>query len=152
MIHEYINPKSGRSELFNKEKLEVLKIEKCNDLFLLFLPNFSMHTPFHFLLTNGYYEIFNRLSNSIGTDMFNDFMKQTKNIKKIIDMFNYIHENVSIYPKKAIDMNFCVLTQHDEDDCGEDDDTGKTTRLNIIKIEEFLMEINKNVQENLYFA
>jgi hypothetical protein len=51
-IHNSVDINSGRSKLFDENNLSTLEINKNDELYLLFLPDFIMDTPFHFLLTN----------------------------------------------------------------------------------------------------
>ncbi len=63
-IHKSLN-QNGNTELFDKENLSKYEVNNEQDLILLVLPNFSMKTPFHFLLECYRFEIIIRLVNSI---------------------------------------------------------------------------------------
>ena len=97
MVHESINHDSGMSKLFNKKEIKNLKIHKSEDLYLLFLPNFFMDTPFHFMLLNDEHKLFNKIANSLEPEMFCKFKENTKLKNKLISMFDYIFHNVSYY-------------------------------------------------------
>jgi hypothetical protein len=65
-----IDPLNGRSKFFDfnnlKDEVEV------QDLFLLFLPNFLMQSPFHHLIISENYNLFNQKA-KMAQKCFNDF-------------------------------------------------------------------------------
>jgi hypothetical protein len=53
--------KFGASELFNDNIMKEYKITKHQDLFLLFLPTYSMFTTFQNMLTGEHFDTFNEI-------------------------------------------------------------------------------------------
>jgi hypothetical protein len=51
-MYESIDERNRKSFYFSVDKLEKTEEIEDQDLFLLFLPDFSMYTPIHFLLEN----------------------------------------------------------------------------------------------------
>ena len=67
-IFESLDPnRLGASKLFNENIMEEYKITKYEDLFLLFLPTYSMCTTFQYLLTGEKFETFNKIVPQIET-------------------------------------------------------------------------------------
>jgi hypothetical protein len=134
---------SGQSEFFNINNLENLDISNNNcDWYLLFLPDFVMDTPFHFLLSHNCYELFHKISEKITKiDMFK-FINSELFINQIIEMFIYIFECVSTYNKTSIEECYCHLSYEDDLNYIDED---------IEKIEEFLFQINSKILESERF-
>jgi succinate dehydrogenase flavin-adding protein (antitoxin of CptAB toxin-antitoxin module) len=144
-INDDLSVESGNSKLYNQiEKgLENIKIDK-NDfdtIFLLFLPQFLMETPFHLLLLKEKYDTFNTIVNQIDNKLFEAFFNHEENlyVKKITNMFIYILENVQSFYLGAIDEYYCELFI----DCDDEDESeiDPKTFENKKKIEIFLKQI-----------
>lgn len=163
-IHESLNAKYGESELFNIEKLKNYKIENTSDLLLLFLPNFSIETPFHFLLLYNNYTIFNDLVESVGKH-FMEFINCEIHINKIMMLFVYILEEHCTYQLNAIRESYCELPFdmefldfndpidfYEYDNDSDQDKLSKKVRENRMKLKIFLNEIINKILKNDSFV
>jgi len=141
------------------------KIENASDLFLLFLPNLSMRTPFHILLSENKYTIFNDLVERIELEVFNQFISDKNYINKIMDLFIYILEEHVTYPLDAIKNNYCSLPVdmdfldfndpvefYEYDYESDEDKLSKKVRDNRTKLNAFLNEIINEVLKNDSFV
>jgi hypothetical protein len=154
-IHESINQINGKSELFSRQKLENFKFQNTKSYFLLFLPDFVMNTPIHYLLDNDYYETFNNIFNEINS-LLESFLSDENFLQKLFKMFTFIYENETPYHKTALKRQYCYLTydcailssyddNHDDDDDNDDDADGDEDNSD----DEIEKEMEKaNVYEN----
>ena len=138
------------------------------DIFLLFLPNFLMNTPIHFLLFNNDFEIFNNIVKMLESQ--NEFFSEDTFLEKILNMFIFILENVQTFHIIALKRNYSYLTfdpefsSSDDDDDDDDSETEKldqndkkeaknsfssNTRKNIYKMEEYFEKIFNEIQKRL---
>lgn len=160
LIHPSISAKSGHTHLYDKENLENYQITFLDDLFLLFLPNFILQTPFHFILSNKYFEILNKITPAV-EKYFDDFFNDRVYVEKIIDFFIIIQQDYSIYPITAVEKQYCRLPidldyfdfNDDDDDhfAYEDDEDDENlhwkqnNRINRSKIKNFLFQIKEKI-------
>ena len=112
-----------------------LNENKFETLFFLFLPNFNLETPFHFLLSNEKIHIFDSIAQQIDTNLFEEFLKNHEYIKKIESMFIYILENVNSFYFGAIEDFYCSFIY------SYDFDLDESTDKNLEKIEGYLQSI-----------
>jgi hypothetical protein len=141
-IDSSLNKDDGKSNLFDVEILNNFQVNQQN-VWLLFLPNFLMETPFHYLLDNSELPIFYKISNDISDDMFEQFLN-SEYLEKIKNMFIFILENKYCYPLYSIKYNYSTLYFENED-YDEDDDNGDE---NIEKINNYLDKINEKLCES----
>ena len=134
------------------EKLEEYQITKIEDLLLLFLPNFSLSTPFHFLLVHNNFKIIKKFVNSIEKLDFNVFLNNQSLIDKIIEMFEYILEEYNRYPKDCIKKSYCELPidydYYDYDEQENETEIEKMNRENSSKVKEYLTKITEKIVNN----
>ena len=140
-IDSSLNKDDGKSNLFDVEILNNFQVNQQN-VWLLFLPNFLMETPFHYLLDNSELPIFYKISNDISDDMFEQFLN-SEYLEKIKNMFIFILENKYCYPLDSIKNNYSSLYYENDDD---DDD--ETEDKNIQKINNYLNKINEKLCES----
>jgi predicted transcriptional regulator len=155
-VHDSINTKNGRSEFFSDTFLEKKLIEKKDDVLLLFLPNFVLRTPFHYLILNEKFELFNRIAETLDGELFNECLENSETIDKIIEMFIYILENVTSYPRSALENIYYNLPVYEYDSSSDDSETGDIAPnrfiKNVQKIESFLKSVSQKVeQDKRYF-
>ena len=117
----------------------------------MFLPNYSMLTPFHSLVIENEFELFNKLVAKIDTQLFEKLVNEKQHFERIKEMFIYILENVYSYNLDAIEMFYCRI-ELDLDDCDEDKqvlDNCEITKkwLHLIRDEIFKDEKFKNHKE-----
>jgi hypothetical protein len=134
-----------------KDEVEV------QDLFLLFLPNFLMQSPFHHLIIAENYNLFNQTA-KMAQKYFNDFPNSNDFINKITDMFIYILENVTSYPRSALKNIYCELPFYESDespDSSEESDNEASSHnilKNIKMIEDFLAVIRVKVEADKRYS
>ena len=180
-ISTKINVFTGSSNYFDVIQLKNFKTVNVEDVFLMFLPNFSMDTPFHYLLMNCNFNLFNNIAEEFERNfqIFNELLEDGELIDKIIDMFIFILENKLSFPKEALKNTYCHLyfdgnhfgydyddSDFDEEDSDfEDDDafiqkltkkkfstTGSTTRKNMFFISKLLKKVNDKIQSSIKFS
>jgi hypothetical protein len=108
----------------------------------MFLPNFSLDTPFHHLLININYDVFNNLAKELETNfkMFTEFLQNDQFIEKIAEMFIFVLEHKKSYAKEALKNKYCHLffdgNQFDQydDDSGVDEEDFENDDLFIEKL------------------
>jgi hypothetical protein len=71
---------------------------------LLYLPDFSMYTPIHFLLENDYYETFNSIVKKLERRL-ESIINDVKFIETITKMFIFILENVKTLTINSLKRN-----------------------------------------------
>ncbi len=136
-IHPSIDCVTGESKFFNLHELNNFNFDADENvilIFLLIILNYSFDTPFHYLLSNNNFKLFNQLAKMIEIEInlkkINEFITCDKQIDKIIEMFIFILENKRSYPKKALEYSYCYLSfdgnyfgyhYDDNDDFNEDD-------------------------------
>jgi hypothetical protein len=131
-------------------ELENFKISSANDLFLLFLPNFSMRTPLSYMISNSYVDIFYRLYPEI-VKCFSDFVSNQHLIEKIINMFIYIFQYKIKYPNSSIKIYYCGLGY--DGNYFEDDDENESEFLEKAnKIKDLLKEVEQIISKNPKFS
>ena len=153
-IDESIDIISGDSKLLNYEDIEKHEINKAEDLFLLFLPNFSFVTPFHYLLSNQFFSVSNKLVDTINKgDLFKKFITNEDLINRIIEMFVYILNEKGRYPLSCIKEIYSDLSQdfdHEENEWETPEE--KIIRENCLQVEFFLNEIVEKILKNKSFT
>ena len=110
-----------------------------------------MLTPFHSLVIENEFELFNKLVAKIDTQLFEKLVNEKQHFERIKEMFIYILENVYSYNLDAIEMFYCRI-ELDLDDCDEDKqvlDNCEITKkwLHLIRDEIFKDEKFKNHKE-----
>lgn len=130
----------------NLRELENYNIQTPDDLFLLFLPDFSMSTSLHFLIITESFQTFNRIVNQIDKNLFDEFLK--KYPKKIKNLFIFILEYINTYPIKAIKNIYCNLPLDEEDLMDENDELFK----NVLIVRKFLNRINEKIISKEIFS
>ena len=178
-INETIDFLTGNSKYFDIVTLKNFKIVNLEDIFLMFLPNFSLDTPFHHLLININYDVFNNLAKELETNfkMFTEFLQNDQFIEKIAEMFIFVLEHKKSYAKEALKNKYCHLffdgNQFDQydDDSGVDEEDfenddlfiekllkknfstkGSITRKNLYFISKLLMKVQDKIQNNIKFS
>ena len=177
-IHWSITGRFGYSKFFDVNEIIGCNFEEPEHTFLMFLPNFLFHTPFHYLLRNNHFQLFNELVGQIADNIKEiiEFVDSDKFIEKIVEMFLFIFENVSVYSKGALELRYCYLSYDrgyfdddydDDEEFSEDDDidvtnikwekkeritNGSKTNQNLILILKLLKRINFNIQKNAKFS
>ena len=125
--------------------MENLKLDnsknKFETIFFLFLPQFQMETPFHYLLSKEKYHIFDSIAEQIDTKLFDEFLNHENNyLEKVKLMFIFILENVNSFYLDAIKNFYCSFVySYDESDLD------KSTLENVEKIEGYLQRINRHL-------
>ncbi len=71
---------------------------------MLYLPDFSMYTPIHFLLENDYYETFNSIVKKLERRL-ESIINDVKFIETITKMFIFILENVKTLTINSLKRN-----------------------------------------------
>ena len=138
-----LKTKTGNSSYFDEYELEK-KLNSAskitgNELFLMFLPNYLLETPLHYLLMNDEFDLFNKLVSQINEENKRELFDSLKGyLGKINEMCYFILENVCSYEKKAIEMNYFKL-EYD----GADEDLDKNTRNSIQIVQAILDEIKE---------
>jgi len=145
-IDSSLNKKDGKSNIFDIQILNNFQVNQEN-VWLLFLPNFKMETPFHYLLDNNELFIFHQISNGISDGMFEQFLSNSEYFEKIKNMFIFILENKYCYPLDSIKNNYSSLYFKNDDD-DDDDDYDDTEDEKIKKINKYLDKINEKLCES----
>jgi hypothetical protein len=110
-----------------------------------------MRTPFHILLSENKYTIFNDLVESIELKVFNQFISDKNYINKIMDLFIYILEEHVTYDMDFLDFNDPVeFYEYDYE--SDEDKLSKKVRDNRTKLNAFLNEIINEVLKNDSFV
>jgi hypothetical protein len=74
----------------------------------LFIPNYLMETPFHSLLLDNDFDLFNEIVNKF---QINEEIKFDENfLEKIKEMFIFILENIYSYDTETIQNSYCNLS------------------------------------------
>jgi hypothetical protein len=154
-INDGLSVKSGNSKLYNQiekglENNEINNID-FETLFLLFLPQFFMETPFHLLLLKENYDLFNSIANQIDDNLFEAFFNFEENlyVKKITNIFIFILENVQSFYLDAIDDFYCELFIDCDNE--EESEIGPKTFENINKLETYLKQIKEFILKDTNF-
>ncbi len=134
-----LKTKTGNSSYFDEYELEK-KLNSAskitgNELFLMFLPNYLLETPLHYLLMNDEFDLFNKLVSQINEENKRELFDY---LGKINEMCNFILENVCSYEKKAIEISYFKL-EYD----GADEDLDEKTRNSIQIVQAILDEIKE---------
>jgi hypothetical protein len=121
------------------------------------LPNFSLCTPFHFILANRYFDILIRLIESIEEGkFFSKFLEDENLIDKIVEMFIFILEEDGSYPIEALDDNYAHLPiDYDYYDFDEEPDETlekKIIRISRSKVKDFLTKISQKICKRKEFT
>ncbi len=112
-----------------------------DELLLVFLPNYLLETPLHYLLINGEFNLFNKLVGQINEENKRDLFEKSKGyLNKINEMFCFILENIWSYDQKAMEMSYFKL-EYDEDD----EDLDKTTKNNMKIVQVILNELKEAI-------
>jgi hypothetical protein len=152
LIDDSLDVLNGRSKLFVMDNLKEFKIQKSEDLLLLFLPNFWMQTPFEFLLIRNAYDLLEIHLDEVDK-FFADFLQNENCMNKICDMFIYILENRTTSKKKELEDNYCqIFKDEDSDNDGENDDNKKTHNDMEAKIKGYYNEIIKEINKNSAYS
>ena len=118
-IPDYSRIDRCQSDLFDINNIRNLTINKFDDLFLLFVPDIFMETPFQFLLTHNCYTSFHNISGGINKNDFSEFIN--KYLDKFVEMFIFIFECASYYNKTSIKECYCHLSYDDDIDYIDED-------------------------------
>ncbi len=111
-----------------------------NGLLHLFLPNYLMETPFHSLLLDNDFDLFNKIVNKF---KINEEMKFDENfLEKIKEMFIFILENIYSYDTETIQNSYCNLSIEMEID-------QVTSKNNISVVTKLLADIKKSIFKHL---
>ena len=148
MIDYSLNVLNGGSKLFVMDNLKEFKIQKSEDLLLLFLPNFWMQTPFEFLLIRNAYDLLEIHLDEVDK-FFADFLQNEKCMNKICDLFIYIRENRTTSKKKELEDNYCQIYKDEDSD---NDDNKKTHNDMEAKIKGYYDEIIKEINKNSAYS
>ena len=176
-IHPSLDTLWGDSKFFNVNEIINCNFENTDHILLLFLSSFSFSTPFHYLIANFKFKLFNDLMDKIENNLENiiKLIECDQFIEKIVAMFIFMLENNYSYPKHALENYYCDLIYErtyfdnydDDEDFSENDDedinavvmkkksrqtAGSITNQNVILINRLLKMINKNVQNNVNFS
>ena len=119
-------------------------------MFLLFLPNFWMQTPFKFLLTRKDYILFRKILDSV-EKFFDDFLKNENLMNKICDLFIYLIEHRSYSKKEDLENSYREIYQNDDDDDGENGgvEYDKITQNDLeVQIKIYLDKIIEEIKKN----
>ena len=159
-IHDSIDLENGRSKYFSTNVLEKASNE-VDYVFLLFLPNFLLRTPFHYLILNENFELFNQIAQKLekNGNLFDEFLESSVTVDKIIEMFIYILESVTSYPKSALKNIYCNLPVYVSDsdnsesdfDSSSDNSEKKVSKIfleNVQMIEGLLNKVRQKVKLN----
>ena len=141
---------NGRSKLFKMKNLNALEIQKTEDLFLLFLPNFWMQTPFEFLLIRKDYILLRKILDSV-EKFFDDFLKNENLMNKIFDLFIYLIEHRSPSKKEDLENSYRESCKNDDDDDGENGgvEYDKITQNDLeVQIKIYLDKIIEEIKKN----
>jgi hypothetical protein len=133
-------------------ELEYFKISSANDLFLLFLPNFSMGTTLSYIISNSYVDIFYRLYPKI-VKYFSDFVSNQYLIEKIINMFIYKFQYKTKYPNSSVKNYYCGLGydgNYFEDDGENENESEFLEKAN--KFQDLLKEVEQIISKNPKFS
>ncbi len=148
-IHGGIDLQTGKSKFFDESYMEEMKNIELDDVFLLLLPDFTLQTSFHYLIQNENHNLFQKIANSI-QPIFKDFINNTSNIDKIIDMLIFIFENRSSYPFNALEEIYCNLNFFIYDELLDEDKDEDELDFQIIEtvnmVQNFLTEIRKKIE------
>lgn len=180
-IHKSIDSLTGNSKCFDAITLQNFKIVSAEDVFLMFLPNFSIDTPFHHLLINLNFDLFNKIAEEFENNfqIFKEFLQNEELIEKIIDMFIFILENKHSFAKGALQNSYCQLFfdgnhfgyDYDDSDIDEEDPDfenddvfiqklinmkfstkGSTLRKSFFFISKLLKKVSEKIQNNIKFS
>ena len=126
-----------------------------DDIFLLFLPNFLLNTALHHLVGLHKYDLFNRVTETV-KKFFEEFLNTEDYINRIIEMFIYILENVSAYPRSALEEIYCDLPFYESDESSDFDENDtpsyKILKSNVLTIQTFLTTIRSKVEGTKRFS
>ena len=137
-IHSSIDVFSGRSEIFDIEDLEKIAID---DMFLLFLPDFSMRSPFYYFLSDEKFKLFHKLAEQVTEEMFREFINNDVYQNKIFDILVYAKEYRNGFPLSDIENHYCDLSYDEDIHCIDQD---------ILKLRPFLLEISEKIKEKYF--
>ena len=149
-----LDPKNGKSSYFNTEKLKSADMSNPENVFLMFLPSFSMLTPFHVMAIKEEYKQFNKIASQLDEQAFENFFCQKKYLDKIKSMFVYTLENVYSFEANAIEKFYCQLdldVDEEEDADEEDEEFITKTRQNTEKIESYMLRIKDYILSDSKF-
>jgi hypothetical protein len=141
---------NGRSKLFKMKNLDALEIQKTEDLFLLYLPNFWMQTHFEFLLIRKDFILLRKILDSV-EKFFDDFLKNENLINKICDLFIYFIKQRSHSKKEDLENSYREIYQNDDDDDGENGgvEYDKITQNDLeVQIKKYLDKIIEEIKKN----
>jgi hypothetical protein len=154
-IFESLDPnRLGASKLFNENIMEEYKITKYEDLFLLFLPTYSMCTTFQYLLTGEKFETFNKIVPQIET-YFEQFILDERLLDKIMQMFIFTFDFIWQNPNKIINKYCKLMYEPSQVDYLEDDESDeclKELHINSVKAQDYLLKIAQWIQKQDKFS
>jgi hypothetical protein len=136
---------SGNSSYFDENELEA-KIDSTSqmtgdELLLVFLPNYLLETPLHYLLRKGEFNLFNKLVGQINEENKRVLFEKSKGyLNKINEMFCFILENIWSYDQKTLEMSYFKL-EYDEGD----ENLDKTAKNNIKIVQAILNELKEAI-------
>lgn len=144
----------GASELFNDDIMEEYKITKHQDLFLLFLPTYSMCTTFQNMLSGEKFDTFNKIVPQI-EQYFEQFISDEQLLEKIMEMFIFTYDYIWQNPNKIIHKYCKLMYEPSNVDYLDDDDSVrwlKELHINFIKAQDYLLKIAEWIQRQDKFS
>ena len=130
------------------------KITKYQDLFLLFLPTYSMITTFENMLAGEHFDTFNEIVPQI-EQFFEAFILDELLLEKIIEMFIFAYDYFWQNPNKIV-YKYCDLmcdSSHlDYLEDGERERCLNELRNNYIKVKEYLLKIAEWIKRQDKFS
>ena len=146
--------KFGASELFNDNIMKEYRITKHQDLFLLFLPTYSMFTTFQNMLTGEHFDTFNEIVPQI-EHFFDKFISDEPLLEKITEMFVFTYDYLWQNPNFIIHSYCNLLCDPSHLDHLEDDESVRCLNElhnNYIKVKEYLLKIAEWVKKQDKFS
>ena len=144
----------GASKLFNDNIMKEYKITKHQDLFLLFLPTYSMFTTFQNMLSGELFDTFNEIVPQI-EKFFETFISDEPLLEKIMEMFIFAYDYFGQNPNKLVDEYCDLMCDPSHLDYLEDDERERCLnelRNNYIKVKEYLFKIAEWIERQDKFS
>ena len=130
--------------MFDAYKQNEIKITCADDLFLHFLPDFSVHTPLHYLVEEENVEKLNFIVNQITQDMFEEFLNNADYINKLKTFLDYLYEYEYHFSHDLILLIYAriddLLSLQIVDEEEDEKDFTEYER-NVLKFQKFLQRI-----------
>jgi hypothetical protein len=132
----------GTSKLFKRIELENFEISSAHELFLFFLPYYSICTPLSHMLSRGYFDLFEKFYPNI-VRYFDEFVNTKYCIEKKTSMIMYIFEYRSRCCRSIIEQHYRSLCY--DINYFEDDESGMVEEIH--KKVMVIHELMKKVEE-----